>query len=147
MAVFLARGSRCGTHVSEFLMSRELGAWLLETKRSRQVSVGLLSALLLACSAEVDPQACANAAQQVDEFVEEADNQRCQADADCVVVVVSCAPLKTAYCGQVGMSREAYESARWQELDTALGSCSTSCEECLAALTAQCRDGLCYEPR
>ena len=107
----------------------------------------VLAPWLVACGAEdEDPLACEAAAKRVDEFVADASNQACEDDADCVVVVVDCAPTNNDFCGQVGMTRSAYDSPRWREIEASLASCPDSCETCLAALEPRCSEGSCYRP-
>ncbi len=119
--------------------------------RDLVISKQWLSVLLIpwfaACGAEdEDPLACDAAAKRVDDFVVDLENQACADSADCVVIVSS-APTRTDFCGQLGMTRAAYESAEWREIEAALASCPVDFETCEAALEARCSEGLCYQPR
>jgi hypothetical protein len=104
---------------------------------------------VLACAASVALSACGDcekAAAEAEAFLADEANQRCQSDADCVVVHTGCASVKGSYCGQVGLNRTAAKSEAWQELSEFDG-CADSCTQCAAALVVQCGDnGLCWEP-
>jgi hypothetical protein len=104
---------------------------------------------LVACGAEVDSGGnCTEHVAAANVFIEHEDNLSCRTDADCVVESTGCAPVKGAYCAQIGLKREAAESAAWQELSGQLDACAEDdCAVCGALLLPSCSNGLCFTPR
>jgi hypothetical protein len=96
-----------------------------------------LTLLLVAGCGNCDDQVAA-----ANEFV--AANQSCVVDGDCATVSSTCSDLAGSFCGQVAMSREAAESARWRSLSGALADCGPdTCTVCDAALVPACTNGRC----
>ena len=101
---------------------------------------GLLALSGLGCGS------CKESAEEADAFVRDPDNQKCAVNDDCVVIEANCAPLDTAYCGQVALSRDAAATDEWQSIQDGLDACDANCEVCLALLLPQCSsDGFCRQ--
>lgn len=79
-------------------------------------------------------------------FILDEANQVCTSDQDCAAAHVGCAEIDLAFCGQVGMSRAAAESAAWRTL-VEESSCEESCAQCAASLIPTCTNGFCFRPQ
>jgi hypothetical protein len=90
---------------------------------------------------------CGDCEQEIDaarEFLNDADNLRCQSDDDCSRVDTGCHTFERGLCGQGQLNKEAESSQTWRELSADLHDCGPSrCTQCTALLLPGCRDGFC----